>query len=415
MKEYIPDVTVIGAGIIGTTIAERLQLEGMDVLLLDREGVGEGCSKGNAGHFATDIVLPLANFSTLLKTPKFLLDPLGPLTIDLKYLPKLIPWLTRFTWSAMPHQTKNTIEVLKRLNQPAISRYQNLLSRCGLEHLMTQKGALTVFSSEKSGKENIKHAELVRKHGINVEVLSAEQVCELEPELRGNVEGGLFYPKTAHSINPYQLVVGLAKNFRQTGGVFETAEVTGIEPINSELVSICCVDKKIKSKQVIIACGAWSKSLAKKVGHRVPLETERGYHYMLPTPNVNISRPVTSYERSFVMTPMEEGLRLAGTVELAGLEKPANQERAIQLYKNAKELLPAISDNNATSWMGHRPSLPDSLPVISRSQKNRNVLFAFGHQHLGLTQAVVTSDLILDLMKNKLDPFLEKKLNINRF
>ena len=412
---FIPDVTVIGAGIIGTSIAERLQSEGKQVMLIDREGIGLGCSKGNAGHFATDIILPLANFSTLLRAPKYLLDPLGPLTIDWSYLPKLLPWLTRFTWAAMPHKTKLTIEALKQLNRPSIHRYKELLKRTKLEHLMTQKGALTVYSTSAAEKANLKHAKLVTQHEVAVQILSAGQVSELEPGLNKGIRGALYYPNTAHSINPHKLVEGLADSFRQFGGVFKKADVTGINNTDSNQVEILTDGKKLISKEVVIACGAWSKSLAESIGHKTPLETERGYHYTLPTPKVEINRPITSYERSFVMTPMEEGLRLAGTVELAGLNKPENFERAKQLFRHAQELLPNICGDNATSWMGHRPSFPDSLPAICRSTINSKVMFAFGHQHLGLTQAAVTADLISDLQNNKMDKRLETQLNINRF
>ena len=411
----IPDVTVIGAGIIGVSIAERLQYEGKKVLLIDRQGIGQGCSKGNAGHFATDIILPLANFSTLLRAPKYLLDPLGPLTIDLAYLPKLLPWLTRFTWSAMPHKTKLTIEVLKKLNQPSISRFKELLERTKLQQMMTQKGALTIYSTKPAEKQNIKHANLVSQHGVEVQILSKGQLRELEPEFNNSINGALFYPNTAHSINPYKLVDGLAKSFTQLGGKTQNLNATAIKNGENDCVDIQTDRGILKSKEVIVACGAWSKTLIESIGHKVPLETERGYHYMLPKPDVMINRPVTCYERSFVMTPMEEGLRLAGTVELAGLDKPKNDERARQLFRNAKELLPSIKEDDASTWMGHRPSLPDSLPVIGRSNINANVLFAFGHQHLGLTQAAVTADLMSDLSNHRMARQLETQLSINRF
>lgn len=412
------DVTVVGAGIIGTTIAESLQHQGRKVLLIDRLGVGEGCSKGNAGHFASDIILPLANFSTLLKAPKFLMDPLGPLSINIGYLPKLFPWLARFAWSAMPHKTTRTIEVLKRLNRPSIDRYQKLLQRLEIEHLMSQNGALTIFESKSGERANLNHAKLVSRHGIHVEVLNTNQILELEPEFDRQIRGGLFYPDTAHSIDPYQLVVELANSFINNGGSFLQADVRAIQPNKNKdsngLTRVETTKGMINSRKVIVACGAWSKNIAESLGYKVPLETERGYHYMLPHPGVTINRPVTCYEKSFVMTPMQQGLRLAGTVELAGLDKEPNQKRAEQLFTNAKPLLKGLNQLNATTWMGHRPSLPDSLPIISKAI-NKNILFAFGHQHLGLTQAAVTAELVTDLLENRMDKFLQHHLNINRF
>jgi len=390
----IADVAVIGAGIIGTCIAERLQHEGKQVLLIDREGPGEGCSKGNAGHFATDIILPLANFSTLLSVPKLLLDPMGPLTLRWSYLPKLLPWLMRFTWSAMPHKTKATIEALKVLNRPSITRFEALLSRTGLEELMTQRGALTIYQDIKNAEKNQAHLQLVKQHGVRVEHLSGEQVRDLEPALTDEVKGGLFYPDTAHTINPHRLVTDLSNVFIQSGGQFLKQNVLNFDFSDTDKVAIKTDGETIFAKEIVIACGAFSKSLASLIGHSVPLETERGYHLMLPAPGVEVTRPVTSYERSFVMTPMEEGLRLAGTVELGGLKAEENWQRATSLFDHANHILPGLNKSDYQTWMGHRPSLPDSLPVIGRSPNECRAIFAFGHQHLGLTQAAVTADLV---------------------
>lgn len=415
-KSY--DVIVVGAGIIGTTIAEKLQHKGQQVLLIDKQGVGEGCSKGNAGHFATDIILPLANFSTLLKAPKFLLDPLGPLSIDISYLPKLLPWLLRFAWSAMPHKTRLTIDILKRLNRPSIDCYQQLLYRIGAEALMSKKGALTIYQSKAGKKASLKHARQLTQHGVNVEILNKQEVLSLEPDFGAGIIGGLFYPDTAHSNDPAALVTEVFNSFVKQGGNFLKENVQIVEQSSprrlNEIIQVKTTNELIESKKVIIACGAWSSAIAKQFGYNIPLETERGYHYMLPEPNVSINRPVTSYEKSFVMTPMKNGLRLAGTVELAGIDKLPNMKRAQQLFDNAKPLLNRLSNVGATTWMGHRPSLPDSLPIISKS-KFDNILFAFGHQHLGLTQAVVTANLVSDLLDNRMDCFLEKHLSINRF
>ncbi|WP_444996807.1 NAD(P)/FAD-dependent oxidoreductase [Aliikangiella sp. IMCC44359] len=415
MTHPIPDVAVIGAGIIGTCIAERLQHEGKSVILIDKQAPGEGCSKGNAGHFATDIILPLANFKTLLSVPKLLLNPMGPLSINWTYLPKLLPWLTRFAWAAMPHKTAQTIEALKQLNRPSIIRFQHLLKRTKLEALMTQRGALTVFSTPAALKNNRQHQKQVQQHNVNVEQLTGEQVRELEPMLAESIIGGLYYPDTAHSINPHRLVTSLADIFLQQGGQLVKQEVLSIDTSNTQQVTLQTNKGKLVAKEIIIACGAWSNNLIKHIGHSVPLETERGYHLTLPQQSVSITRPVTCYERSFVMTPMEEGLRLAGTVELAGLQALPNYKRAHQLFKHAETILPGIKKNNVSQWMGHRPSLPDSLPIIGRSPNQPSVVFAFGHQHLGLTQAAVTADIVSEIIQQK-EPSIDiSAYRINRF
>jgi D-amino-acid dehydrogenase len=394
VTDKIEQVVVIGAGIIGTTIAERLQYEGKQVLLLDREAPGAGCSKGNAGHFATDIIIPLANMSNLLKVPKMLLDPLGPLTIKWSYFPKLFPWLMRYGWAAMPHNVSASVEAIKVLNRPSIERFDALLKRTNLEHMMEKRGAITVYCSEAAAKENRKHAEFVRSHGVKVEQLNGDQIRELEPSLSKAVYGGLYYPDTAHCIDPHLLVTALADKFTEQGGQVMQREVLALDASDDNQVTIKTINGNIVAKEVIVACGAWSKKLAKTVGHNVPLETERGYHLMLPHSKNKLTRAVSSYERSFVMTPLSDGLRLAGTVELAGLDAEENYERADILFEHAKEFIGDVDKTDAGQWMGHRPSLPDSLPIIGRSPKHNQVIFAFGHQHLGLTQAAVTADLI---------------------
>jgi D-amino-acid dehydrogenase len=405
------DVVVVGAGIIGTCIAERLQFEGKKVVLVDRQQPGEGCSKGNAGHFATDVILPLANMTNLLSVPKMLMDPLGPLSIKWSYLPRLMPWLMRYGWAALPSNTRKSTEAIKTLNRPSIERFQALLKRTELTELMTRKGALTIYCSSGAARKNAQHAKFVRQHGVNVEQLDALQVRQLEPALSESVVGALYYPDTAHTINPHRLVTSLADCFVKNGGKVKKANVKSIDLSDKNQLKIKVEDQQdIIAKEVVIACGAWSKDLAKGVGHNVPLETERGYHLMLPKAQVQVTRPVSSYESSFVITPMEKGLRLAGTVELAGLEAEQNQQRANILFAHAKKVLPNISQDEATSWMGHRPSLPDSLPVIGRSPKDNRVLFAFGHQHLGLTQAAVTADLISEAVLG-----LEHKVDITPF
>jgi D-hydroxyproline dehydrogenase len=398
MGEQSIDIAIVGAGIIGVCIAEKLQLEGYQVTLIDSSAPGSKCSQGNAGHFATDIILPLANIKTLLSVPKLLLDPLGPLTISWRYLPKLIPWLGQFAWAALPHQAAHTIEAIKNLNRPAIKDYQSLLARTNLQHMMVQQGALTIFQSQAARQSNQKHLELVREHGVNVELLTQHQVQELEPNLKPNMIGGLYYPDTAHCIDPHSLVQNLANHVFANGGQFIQDRVNAIQPLADGSVNIECEGKTISARQIIVAAGAWSKSLVEPLGYHLPLETERGYHLMLPNASKHLTRPVTSFERSFVMTPMQQGLRLAGTVELAGLEAEPNYQRAAILKRHAQEIIEPFNDDSATHWMGHRPSFPDSLPVIDRCQYHQNILYAFGHQHLGLTQAATTANMIAELI-----------------
>ncbi|MBA6413880.1 FAD-dependent oxidoreductase [Parahaliea sp. F7430] len=394
------DTVVVGAGVVGVAIAERLQYEGGQILLLDRAGPGEACSSGNAGHFATDVVLPLANLQTIAALPKMLLDKRGPLSLRWSYLPQMLPWLARFAMAALPAQAKASAQALRALNSRSIASYESLLARTDLRSLMVQRGALTVYESAQAKLKHQSTVALLRDYGVNVEALSAAAVRELEPALGNAVAGGLYFPDTAHTVNPLRLTQSLARSFCAAGGQLQQLEVIALRPQN-EGIAVLTESGAILAKRVVLAAGVWSGSLLRSLGLELPLDTERGYHLMLPEPGLQLSRPVTSHERSFVMTPMEEGLRLAGTVELVGLDAPPDYGRSEVLFEHAATLLPGLHRAKATRWMGMRPSLPDSLPVIGTAAAEPRLLFAFGHQHLGLTQAATTAELIADLVAGR--------------
>lgn len=410
------EIVVIGAGIIGAAIAEQLQSRGHSVLLVDRDEPGTGCSFGNAGHFATDVVLPLANMQTILSLPKLLTDPLGPLSFRWQYLPKLIPWILRFAMAALPGNVRQSCTHLRALNGRSIESYDRLLGRLGLQDLMTKKGALTVYESAASAGKNANTVAQLRGFGVEIESLGREQIRDLEPALSEHIAGGLYFPKTAHTVNPYRLVQSLVAEFRSRGGQWLQQAVSGLHTRADGATDIALRDgSRLSARKVIVAAGAWSRPLAKQLGYSVPLDTERGYHLMLPEPGCALTRPMVSFERSFVMTPMEEGVRLAGTVELAGLDAPADDRRADILYQHAQSILPGLQNRGAKRWMGFRPSLPDSLPVIGASPYNPSQFFAFGHQHLGLTQAAITAELLADQLEGKRPEIDLSPFSVNRF
>ncbi|WP_428821321.1 NAD(P)/FAD-dependent oxidoreductase [Microbulbifer sp. MCCC 1A16149] len=410
------EVVVIGGGIVGAAIAEQLQSRGHRVFLVDRDTPGNGCSYGNAGHFATDVVFPLANMQTILALPKMLADPLGPLSIRWQYLPKMLPWLMRFALAALPGNVRRSCDNLRALNSRSIDSYNRLLTRLELQDLMTRKGALTIYESQQSEKKNRATVEQLRGFGVEIESLDRAEIRDLEPALGENIAGGLFFPKTAHTVNPFRLVQSLVSRFCDQGGVFLQQNVTDAHTLSDGTTRVVLADgSALRAQKVILAAGAWSRPLARQLGFSVPLDTERGYHLMLPEPGCTLSRPMVSFERSFVMTPMEEGVRLAGTVELAGLEAPADNRRADILFQHAQSILPGLQSQGAQRWMGFRPSLPDSLPVIGASPKNPNQLFAFGHQHLGLTQAAITAELLADQLEGKRPELDLTPFSITRF
>lgn len=389
-------IGVIGAGVIGICCALNLQRAGFAVTLYDENGLAQGCSKGNAGHFATEQVFPLAHASVLKKLPSMLLNPLGPLRIDWRYTIKALPWF----WLFLKNMNNKTYTAnslaLKALNQHAITAYDQLLNNYNLDYLITKKGSLLTF--EKTPIEQITSLlESFQTHDISVELLNSKQVQQLEPNLAPTINHALLFNDVAHSVDPHLFCVTLAEQFIALGGQFCQQKVTAIE--QAELgYTLKGEQQQFTADKVVIATGAWSKSLIKPLGYKVPLDTERGYHCMLAS-NYGLSRPVASAERNFIMTPMSQGLRIAGTVEFAGTQRKMNNKRALALLPHAKAMLKksASSLHAHSTWMGCRPSLPDSLPVIGEAPFHPNIFFAFGHQHLGLTQGAVTGELITSL------------------
>lgn len=401
-------IAVIGAGIVGINCALALRTLGFQVTLIDKEGIGAGCSQRNAGHFATEQVFPLAESSLLWQLPKLLLDPLGPMALSPTYFPKALPWFFRFM-ANMPSNTRNkNSDAIKALNENAIEYYKPLLKEANAEHLLTTDGSLLVFE-DTPYKEVEKHWQHYHNAGVSVELLDREKTISLEPNLSGKVNYSLFFTDVGHTASPAQICDVLAELAFTKGVTYKKLSVTNITANDNE-VTIHSGDESLTYDQLVIATGAWSKEVLAKLGYKLPLEVERGYSLDLPENTNNIpslSRPVASAERKFIMTPMQHGLRLSGTVEFAGLKQKPNYKRADLLFKHAEKLIDDISPfdpNNADEdqrWLGFRPSLPDSLPVIGEAPKHKNIYCALGHQHLGLTQGAITGSLIGQLLSGE--------------
>ncbi|GHC38972.1 NAD(P)/FAD-dependent oxidoreductase [Aidingimonas halophila] len=392
---YDADIVVIGAGIVGVSTALALSRQGLDVLVLDRQSPGMGASYGNAGHMATEQVFPIADTSILKRLPRMLTDPMGPLRLDWKYVPKALPWFARLLWNLRQRPYQNSVAGLRALNERSLSAWKRLLASIDQPHLLKTEGSFLVHESEK-GKEESEHLfTRMSEQGVPVEPWTGEAIRHRIPELSNHIKGGLFFPETGHVIDPLHVVNSLVDAAKLHGAEFKTADVMKAEKRGKE-IRLTTHSGKIVTKRVVISCGAHAKDLTRELtGIHVPLDTERGYHLMLPGEAHRLPVAVTSLERKFIMTPMSDGLRLAGTVEFAGLHQPPDMRRAWLLHQLSEGLFQSRLDNeNATPWMGFRPSLPDSLPVIDRVGDDGEVLLAFGHHHLGLTQAAITAEII---------------------
>ncbi|SHK74250.1 NAD(P)/FAD-dependent oxidoreductase [Halomonas caseinilytica] len=399
------DIAVVGAGVVGTACALALVRQGLRVRVLDSDAPGMGASFGNAGHLATEQVFPIADASLLKRIPGMLMDPLGPLRLDWRYLPKAAPWLMRLLWNLRSSPYQRSVSGIRALNEVSLAAWQELLASIGRSDLLCGQGSLLVHEKAETADALAASATRFAAHGVSLERLDGEEVRRRAPGLSERIRGGLFFPDTGHVIDPLQVVKELVRAAEAAGVRFSRAAVQG-GWADAGGVRLETNQGRLSVPRVLVAAGAHSASLvAALTGVRVPLDTERGYHLMLPREVERLSMAVTSLERRFIMTPMAEGLRLAGTVEFAGLERPPRMERAWQLRELARGMFARpLDETNATPWMGFRPSLPDSLPVIDRAGPEGRVWLAFGHHHLGLTQAAITARLVSQFISPEREP-----------
>lgn len=389
------DLHIIGGGIIGLAAAVTLQARGVKVALLDANEVGQGASLGNAGHIATEQVFPIADASMLRHVPAMLLNPTGPLRIDWRYLPRLMPWAMQLLMNMRPEPFERIHHALLSLNKNSLQAWQGFADRWQLGDWIQVKGSLLTVEKPSSLELLTAHGKRLNDIDVSNELLSKEDLLEREPALQDNQLAALFFPNTGHITNLKAVINQLHDTFRQLGGhVIEHCRVLAATN-DADGIHLTTSQGDMTASKVMLSAGAHSKALAKQLtGVNIPLDTERGYHLMLPHESARLQIPVSSLDRRFVMTPMQDGLRLAGTVEYAGLDAPANMQRAHMLLQQAQPMLKAPLDaSDSVSWMGFRPSTADSLPVIDKIER---VFLSFGHQHLGLTQAVVSAQMIAE-------------------
>jgi D-amino-acid dehydrogenase len=391
------DVAIVGAGIIGLACAWALQRRGLRVLLLDREGIAEMTSRGNAGAIAVSDILPLASPGIIRKAPKWLLDPLGPLAIPLPYFPRILPWLWHFWRASSPSRVEAGVAALAALMALSETETMALFEDLGLTGELRPNGAMYLYESEREFRRALPGWRRRDEHGIPYTRVSGEEIRALEPALSPCFIEAIRVEQWLYVSDPYKVSRLIGERLIERGATFRKVDVRGVAPEGAEVVLRLADDTTLRARRAVIAAGAWSHHLTGPLGEPLPLECERGYNTTLPAPGLEITHELIFEEHGFVAVQLDSGLRIGGADELAGLTRPPNYARAEAMLRKAQRFLPGLNPKGGVQWMGHRPSLPDSLPAIGHAQRSPNIIYAFGHGHLGLTQSAATGRLVAEL------------------
>lgn len=403
MTTQTREITVIGAGAVGIGCARMLQLDGHRVRVLDPEPPGSACSFGNAGIFATDSVLPLATPATLAAVPAMLLRGDAPVSLRWRYLPKLLPWLLRFVGEARPARVAANAVALTALCRAADAGTRELIQGSTASDLVRETGWISAYETTGGFAGARAEAAERERRGVTCRVLDAAATRALVPELGEHIVGATHSPDCWMCTDPAGFVRTLADDVVAAGGTLGRVRVRGLRP-GAAGVQLDTDGGREEAEHVVVAAGIASSALAGGLGERFPLDTERGYHVMVARAGISPAMPVMAGEHKFVTTPMAGGLRLAGLTELGGTRLPPTPRRIRSLLEHGRRLFPSLQTPDWSEWMGFRPTLPDSLPVIGRSPAEPRVTYAFGHQHLGLTLAGLTGRLVADDLADREPP-----------
>ncbi len=392
-------IGVIGAGIQGVCNALFLQKKGFNVTLFDRdEPGGNSASYGNAGHFSPYASVPLNRPDVITDVPAMLASSRGPLAIKWNYVHKMIPWFLRFLLNCSEQKMMHTAKNMHQILDLALPAFEELFEEIELNGLVENKGIIYVWNDQ-----NLKSRELeikIRKElGVKQQLLSPKDIHDLEPNIKPFYHGGVFYDYARHARNPKKILLKLFDNFIKKGGKFIKLNIKDINFDDNKPIVRSDVLRFIFDK-LVITCGAFSKRLTDKLHENIPMDTERGYHVHFKGFDHLISRPVVYANKGFAMTPMEQGLRVVGTVEFGGLDNPLSKSRIKNLIMNAKDMLDELPEHE-DEWLGFRPTLPDYLPVLGPSKNYKNVFYSFGHHHLGWTLGAISGKIISKMIANE--------------
>ena len=392
-------VGIVGAGIQGISNALFLQKKGFEVTIFDHDNPGSPvASYGNAGHFSPYASVPVNRPDILSDIPAMLLSSTGPLALKWNYVPKMIPWALQFIKNCTSKKMMHTAMNMHQILDLALPAYDEIFEEINLEGLVEKKGILYIWNDQNLKSRELE-IEVRNKLGVDQQVLTPKEIHDLEPNIKPIYHGGVYYQNGRHARNPKKILLKLFDLFLKKGGKFNKVNIKDINFDEEKPVFKTETQSYIFDK-VVIACGALSKKLTDNLNEKIPLDTERGYHVHFKGCDDLLSRPVIFQNRGFGITPMEQGLRVVGTVEFGGLDNPLSKSRVKNLIKNAKYMLGDLPEHE-DEWLGFRPSLPDFLPVMGPSKNHKNVFYCFGHHHLGWTLGPISGKIISGMIANE--------------
>ena len=394
------NIAVVGAGIVGICSAYFLKKSGFQVTLIDKEKPGTMTSFGHACSFADYANVPVNYPGLLWDIPSMLLRKDGPLAVDFFYIIKNLPWAINFLKNCRKEKVDEIATSLTNLLKHSQLSYDEIFKDVNVKEFISHEENLYLFDTKKSF-ENYEYANIIRKNNnVKVRNLNKDEVKELEPNIADVYYSGQVFTGSRHTTNPLAISNKIFDKFIELGGIYINQHVKNLIQ-NEKNIELLMEDKKIKFDKIIICAGAWSNQIANMLGDKFPLDTERGYHILFETNEKLINRPVAWSESGFYLIQIHNGVRAAGTVEIAGLNKLPNKKRLNMIERQSRKVLPQLGKVQST-WMGRRPTLPDSLPIIGNSQKNNNIIYAFGHQHVGWTLGAVTGKIIDSLSRDQI-------------
>ncbi|WP_027257905.1 NAD(P)/FAD-dependent oxidoreductase [Leisingera aquimarina] len=405
---------VVGAGVVGAAIAYDLQKRDRNVTLIDRDAPGSGASFGNMASIAVTEFMPVARPSTWKQIPGWMMDPEGPIRVSPRYMPRLIPWFIRFLAASRPSAVRRLEAAGAALCERSLADTRVLMAEIGVEKQLSQTGCLSLYANEAEFQADRERIDMLDRFGFDYEVLDAAAIRTLEPEITDQITKAVLLPDNRTVADPNKIVERLVARFEGMGGIVRRADVTGFER-GERIVGVRLGAEVLRADEVVLCAGAFTAWLSKMLSEPMPLETERGYHTQIMAPGIKMAHSIIWPAKAFMVSPTANGIRVGGTVEMAGLDAAPDYRRSKVTVRRAREALPNLKVEDFTEWMGHRPGFPDTIPVMSASAKTPGVFYATGHGHLGLTYAATCAHLMGDLITGGVPALDMSPYRIDRF